>query len=244
MMKVVERILAGILMTSLLIVLIISSVEIAVYSDYGYFEKEFKKYDVNNESGIVNMDMDELVGVTKEMMSYLRGNRDDLVIYAVIDGETKEFFNDREKSHMADVRDVFVAALHVRTGALLMSVISFVNLFLLMYWNDIKKLLFRAYLCAIGVLAAIVCALSIWAYIDFTGLFYKFHALFFSNYEWILDPDISRLVNIVPEGFFVDTAIRIVVIFILLIIIMGALLLFAKNINEKSRKIQLGGTYE
>ena len=244
MMKVVERILAGILMASLLLVLIISSVEIAVYSDYGYFEKEFKKYDVNNESGIVNMEMDELIGVTKEMMSYLRGDREDLVIYATIDGETKEFFNDREKSHMADVRDVFVAALDVRAGASLMAVISFINLFLLMYWRDIKKLLFRAYLCAIGVLGVIVCTLFVWACIDFTGLFYKFHALFFSNYEWILDPDISRLVNIVPEGFFVDTAIRIVVIFILLIIIMCALLLFTKNRKEKSRKIQLGGTYE
>lgn len=244
MMKVIERIIAGILMVSMLFVLLISAVEIAVYTDYGYFEQEYEKYDVNNEKGIVNMEMDELVSVTKQMMSYLRGNREDLVIYAVIDGETKEFFNDREKSHMADVRDVFVAALDVRMFAVFMSVISFVNLYILLNWKDIKKLLVRAYFCTIGVLAVIVSVFLIWACIDFTGLFYKFHALFFSNYEWILDPKVSRLINIVPEGFFVDTAIRIVVIFILLIIIMGALLLFAKNINEKSRKIQLGGTYE
>ena len=244
MMKVIERIIAGILMVSMLFVLLISAVEIAVYTDYGYFEQEYEKYDVNNEKGIVNMEMDELVSVTKQMMSYLRGNREDLVIYAVIDGETKEFFNDREKSHMADVRDVFVAALDVRMFAVFMSVISFVNLYILLNWKDIKKLLVRAYFCTIGVLAVIVSVFLIWACIDFTGLFYKFHALFFSNYEWILDPKVSRFINIVPEGFFVDTAIRIVVIFILLIVIMGALLLFANLRNKKSRKIQLGGTYE
>lgn len=237
-MKVVERFLAGTFMASMLLVLIISAVEIAVYADYGYFEKEYKKYDVTNENGIVNMEMDELIRVTKEMMSYLRGDRENLVIYAVIDGEEKEFFDERDKSHMVDVRDLFVAALDVRVGAILMAGLSLVNLFLIMYWKDIRKLLFNAYMWAIGILSAFIAVIAVLACIDFTGVFYKFHALFFNDYEWLLDPDVSRLINIVPEGFFIDTAIRIVVIFIMLILIMGGLLLFAK----KSKK--LGGTYE
>ena len=85
-------------------------------------------------------------------------------------------------------------------------------------------------------------ALGIWAFVDFTGAFYKFHALFFSDYEWILDNDTSRLINILPEGFFVDTAIRIVVIFILFILIMGAILLLAKKVKQRNNN--LGGTYE
>ena len=235
MMKIIERILATVFIVSMLLVLIISSVEIAVYADYGYFEDEYEKYDVNNKSGIVNMEMDELIRVTREMMSYLRGNREDLVIYATIDGQTKEFFNDREKSHMADVRDIFVAALDVRVGALLMAALSFGNLFILLHWKDIKILLFRAYLWTIGVLAMFVSAIAVWACIDFTGAFYKFHALFFSDYEWLLDPYISRLINILPQGFFVDTAIRIVVIFIVLILIMGGLLLLAKKVKPGKR---------
>lgn len=237
-MKIVERFLAGVFMVSLFLVLIISAVEIAVYADYGYFEKEYEKYDVNNEAGIVNMEMDELIYVTKEMMSYLRGNRENLVVYANIDGSEKEFFNDREKSHMADVRDIFVVALYVRVGGAIMSLMSLVNLFMILYWKDIKLLIFKAYLWTLGVLGVIVTTLAIWAYVDFTGAFYKFHALFFSDYEWLLDANTSRLINILPEGFFVDTAIRIVVIFIMLILIMGGLLLFAKK-NKK-----LGGTYE
>ena len=40
MMKIIERILATVFIVSMLLVLIISSVEIAVYADYGYFEDE------------------------------------------------------------------------------------------------------------------------------------------------------------------------------------------------------------
>ena len=85
-------------------------------------------------------------------------------------------------------------------------------------------------------------AIGIWAFVDFTGAFYKFHALFFSDYEWIFDARTSRLINILPEGFFVDTAIRIVVIFILFILIMGAILLLAKKVKQRNNN--LGGTYE
>lgn len=239
MIKVIERFLAWALMLCLFLILIISAVEIAAYGDWGYYEEEYEKHDVIKEKGLMNIEMDELMKVTKQMMSYLRGNRENLVIYAEIDGEVQEYFDARDKSHMVDVRNVFVAALDVRAGASLMAIIIFVNLCLLMSFEAVKKLLFKAYLWTIGYLSVFIAAIAVWAVIDFTGLFYKFHALFFSNYEWILDQKVSRLVNMVPEGFFVDTALRIVVIFIMLILIMGALLLFAKKNKKK-----LGGTYE
>ena len=44
MMKVIERIIAGILMVSMLFVLLISAVEIAVYTDYGYFGNAFARF--------------------------------------------------------------------------------------------------------------------------------------------------------------------------------------------------------
>ena len=37
--------------------------------------------------------MEDLLDVTDEMMAYLRGNREDLHVSAVIGGETREFFN-------------------------------------------------------------------------------------------------------------------------------------------------------
>ena len=143
---------------------------------------------------------------------------------------------------MADVRDLFVGALSVRWCAIGMAILSLVSLVMLLHWKDIKVLLFRAYLTTIGVLMAALSIIGVWACVDFTGAFYKFHALFFNDYEWILDTNTSRLINILPEGFFVDTAIRIVVIFIMFILIMGGVLLLLKKVKPK--KENLGGTYE
>lgn len=237
--KIIQGFLAWALMICVFLVLIISAVEIAAYGSWDFYRDEYEKHNVITDEGLMNIEMDELIEVTKQMMSYLRGNRDDLVIYAEIDGMRQEYFDERDKSHMVDVRDLFIGAIQVRRLAVLMSIIIFANLCLILKLDAIKKLLFKAYLWTVFSLTAIIAGIAIWAFIDFTGLFYKFHALFFSNYEWILDVNVSRLVNMVPEGFFVDIAIRIVVIFIILILIMGGILLswkkgnFIKNLSKE-----------
>ena len=42
----------------------------------------------------------------------------------------------------------------------------------------------------------------------------------FDNDLWILDPSKDMLINIVPEGFFFDTATRIVVYYVVLMLLM------------------------
>ena len=49
---------------------------------------------------------------------------------------------------------------------------------------------------------------------DFSNAFVTFHHIFFDNDLWILDPRVDMLVNIVPEGFFFDTAARILGLFL------------------------------
>jgi integral membrane protein (TIGR01906 family) len=44
---------------------------------------------------------------------------------------------------------------------------------------------------------------------DFTAAFTVFHEIFFRNDLWILDPRTSLLIQIVPEPFFMDIALRI-----------------------------------
>ena len=84
----------GILFSFCLIVtLLITSVEAVTYWTPGYYEREYSKYNVTED---VHMEMDDLLDVTKEMMAYLRGNREDLHVPTIVDGQPREFFNDRE----------------------------------------------------------------------------------------------------------------------------------------------------
>ena len=196
---------------SLMIVFLITSVEAVAYWTPHYYENEYTRYQVADD---VQMEMDDLLYVTDEMMAYLRGSRDDLNIDTVVDGTPREFFNAREKAHMADVRNLFLGGLALRRLCLFLAAASVALLALLKV--PLKHLLPRM-LCAgtvlfLGVTALLAGIIST----DFTKYFIIFHKIFFTNDLWQLDPRTDLLINIVPEPFFMDTAARIGITFCLM----------------------------
>lgn len=208
-MKIGKWIISAVMTFLIVIVLLITSVELAVYADYGYFRKEYQKYQVGEEVGV---EIDDLMDVTEQMMAYLKGNRKNLIIYTTIDGKGKmEFFNDTEKAHMKDVRDLFVGAIRLRY--LMLALILAGGFFLYKKKQDIRRIMARSIEIGVVVTAFIAGILVCLISLDFSEAFVKFHEIFFTNELWLLDANTDRLVNIVPEGFFVDTAIRIGVIF-------------------------------
>ncbi len=184
----------GILFSFCLIVtLLITSVEAVTYWTPGYYEREYSKYNVTED---VHMEMDDLLDVTTEMMAYLRGNREDLHVPTIVDGQPREFFNDREIAHMEDVRGLFVGALVLR-----------------LLKADIALVVPRSVCWGTGLFFAIICVLGLVISTDFTKYFVIFHHIFFNNDLWLLDPATDLLINIVPEPFFVDTASYIALVF-------------------------------
>ena len=205
-MKVVYHAMGLFAAFCLMLVVLITSVEATVYWRDGYFEKEYRKYQVLEQ---VPMEMDDLLYVTDEMMEYLKGEREDLTITATIDGEEQEFFNEKEKRHMVDVQDLFLGAVRLRRCAAGSAALAAAFLF----WKGQGQTLFRMLQWSFGLLIGGIVGLALLAATDFTKYFTYFHLLFFNNDDWILDPDTDLLINIVPEGFFRDTAVSIAVLF-------------------------------
>ena len=104
-MKILHHLLGILASVAIIIVLLISSFEIAAYGNFDWYEKEYEKYDVLSD---LEMEMPEVMKVTEEMMDYLRGDRENLVVQTIVNGEEREFFNDREKAHMVDVLELFL----------------------------------------------------------------------------------------------------------------------------------------
>lgn len=207
-MKVIQY-LTGILCTfSLILVLLISSFELAVYGDMGYFEREYTKYGVLQD---VHMEMEDLMKVTREMMDYLRGDREDLHIPTVVGGERREFFNEREILHMEDVRNLFLEGLRIRRFCLVFCLACLLVLFFLK--TDWKKTFPRCIQWGTGLFFVLLAVLAAMVAGDFNKYFVIFHKIFFTNDLWLLDPSTDLLINIVPEPFFMDTAARIGLIF-------------------------------
>ena len=200
----------------LILVFLFTAVEAVVYWTPGYFESEYTKYQVLND--LPEMTMEDLLTVTDEMMAYLRGNRADLHVFTTMGGEYREFFNAREIAHMEDVQDLFLGGLLIRKIGIGIALAYGLILFI---WSGSKtdrknllKSLVPASLC-IGTGMFFAIALSITGIVasDFSRYFIVFHQIFFDNDLWILNPATDMLINIVPEPFFMDTALRIAVTF-------------------------------
>lgn len=188
----------------LMFILLVTSVEAVVYWTPGYFEKEYTKYNV---AAAVDMEMDDLLDVTDEMMAYLKGDREDLHVPTIVGGEEREFFNEREIAHMEDVQGLFLGAIFLRR--LCVGIIAASIILLILAKFDIKHLLPKMICIGTGLFFFLIAALSLIISTDFTKYFIIFHKIFFDNDLWILDPSTDLLINIVPEPFFMDTAFRI-----------------------------------
>lgn len=213
-MKKSQIFLGMIASTATILVLLITAFEIGAYGDYDWYEKEYLKYEVIED---LEMEMKDVMQVTEEMMAYLRGNREDLVVQTVVDGEEREFFNVREKAHMVDVKNLFVGGLWLRR----ITLIIFFMAVLVMIKNkmDWKRLLSKSFLIGLGVFAGVTTFVGIIVLSDFNKYFLMFHEVFFDNDLWLLDPRTDLLIRMLPEGFFLDMVVRIGIIFLLLLLI-------------------------
>lgn len=204
-MKMIHRLLGILIAFCLMWILFITSIQAVCYWNPGYFEKEYTKYQVLND--LPPMTMDDLLDVTDQMMDYLKGDRADLHVTTTMGGETREFFNDREIAHMEDVRDLFLAAIFLRRACLVAAVVCLGLLALLK--APIGRVLPSSLCVGTGLFFGILAVLAAIISTDFSKYFVMFHHIFFNNDLWILNPETDMLINIVPEGFFMDTAARI-----------------------------------
>lgn len=208
-MKKVHWVLGVILSLAVILILLITSFQAAMYADFGFYEKEYEKYDVLTD---LDMEMKDVMYVTHEMMDYLKGDRENLEVITTVEGTEQDFFNDQDKLHMADVQGLFIGGLHLRTGAI---VVLLVCLGILIAakarW---KYLIPRAFQIALGITAAGTALLAYAFTRDFSAAFTKFHEIFFSNDLWLFDPAEDYMIRMLPEGLFSDMVIRIGVIFI------------------------------
>lgn len=193
---------------ALIAALLITSFEIAMYADFDVYRQEYEKYDVLSD---LDMTMDDALDVTRQMMAYLRGEGDTLSVITTVDGREQDFFNEQDRFHMGEVRDLFIGGLNIRTGALVIAVLCI--LFLILTKADLKKTVPAGYQAALAVTAAALLFLGIACAVDFNAVFVKFHHIFFDNDLWIFDPAEDYMIRMLPEGLFFDMVVRIGCIF-------------------------------
>lgn len=221
--------LAGVILAfAVIAAVLITSFEIAMYADFSVYQKEYEKYDVLSE---LDMAMDDVMYVTHEMMAYLRGDRDTLSVMTTVEGKEQDFFNEQDRFHMGEVRDLFIGGLNIRTGSCIAAVLCLA--FLLATRADMRKIIPRSYQAALGVSTAAAAFIGIAAVIDFNAVFVQFHHIFFDNDQWIFDPAEDYMIRMLPEGLFYDFVMRIGGIFLGILAILLAASLIPGYLRKK-----------
>lgn len=189
---------------------LITSVDICSF-DRGFYDREYAKLGVAEYIGISD---DELQTVTTHLLDYIKDKHDDLTINATIKGEVREVFNEKEKLHMVDVKNLYLNVMTVRNVLLIAVVLILAySLYKGFFAMHIKQSYGQAFAIAFGV----VLALGLYAITDFENFWLSFHYIFFTNDLFFLDPTKDILIMMVPEQFFFDLVMRITATFVVMI---------------------------
>ncbi|SDZ05882.1 integral membrane protein TIGR01906 [Proteiniborus ethanoligenes] len=190
---------------SLPMILLMTDVEIATF-DMKFYEDKYKEHNIPEETGI---SMDNLMDVTSEMLDYLKGKRENLIIFTEVNGEREQVFEEREILHMVDVKELFNKGYIIRNTMMVIFIISIVGLII---FN--RKAIGKALIITSIWPAVLMGILGLLMYIDFNKYFTHFHEIFFTNDLWLLDPKTDILIQMLPLDFFSSIAYRILLFFV------------------------------
>ncbi len=191
----------------LTVVLLVSSVLFCVY-DQAFYRDTYAQLGVAEDIGMSAEDLQRATGV---LLDFCKNERDDLMVSVMVKGVDRQAFNQREIAHMVDVKKLAVGAKTVRNVLCTLFVVLFAMGILL----HKRKLhgVYKPFL--IGLLSGVVliAAVGLYAVVDFNAFWTQFHLLFFTNDLWLLNPNTSILINMVPEAFFFKLVMRILLFF-------------------------------
>ncbi len=109
--------------------------------------------------------------------------------------------------HFVEVKNIFVSFYYIGIAALVIGVT------IIIHKTKIRE---YSYLL-VSAITAIVLPLLVGLYmaVDFDRAFHVFHKIFFKNDYWIFDPTTDPVILILPEEFFMHSAILIIAIVLL-----------------------------
>ena len=179
-------------------------------------------FGANNVERRTGLDDPALASAASQIIEYFGNDKEFLDLRVDFEGREMEMFNEREITHMADVKDVMNVMFNAVwvTGAMVVMVVA--GGFFLLGREFLPML--RS-----GIIWSTIAGLSVAALfglatlIDFNTTFRLFHEVVFRNDFWKLNPSQSLLLSLFPQGFwFAATLLLVVITAVQLGIVYGA----------------------
>ncbi|MFH1381418.1 MAG: TIGR01906 family membrane protein [Chloroflexota bacterium] len=183
------------------------------------YERGFEKYGVSQVTGLSDT---ELTRAATGLIHYFNSSEKYISVTVTKDGRPFELFNQREIDHLYDVKKLIRLDYIVLAGTLVY-ILAYAAISLFWrrrrYWRHLAQ----AMVGGSSLTLALMLLLGLGAWLDFDWLFWQFHLLSFANDLWLLDPTRDYLIMLVPQGFFYDDAIFVVVFTALGALVLGGI---------------------
>ena len=181
------------------ILLLTASIGWGVNSQWLY-KYGFEKYQT---TGLAEKELEK---AATGLISYFNSGEEHISLSVTKDGETFELFNQREVTHLRDVKGLIRLDYSLLLGTLIYALgYAGVSLF----WQ--RKKYWRRLAWGVvgggGITLALMLAIGLGILLNFDQLFYQFHLLSFTNEFWQLDPTKDYLIMLFPGEFWYDAAI-------------------------------------
>ena len=194
--------------------LFISSILAVIF--YVCFDLNFYKdfYQKENIADYIDTSSDNLINNTQNLLNYL--NKKEQL--------NTDWFSEKDILHMVDVQNLYTFSHNIMIYCFITFILSTIIIILilrgksLLYITKIFNKVLLLFIVLVGGLSAVI------AY-NFNSFWIKFHTTLFSNDLWLLSPNESNLIKMVPEEFFISLITKIIIYILILFI-----LLFTSNI--------------
>lgn len=220
------------------VLLLTASIGWAVNSLWLY-ERGFQKYDISRVTGLEDTELEK---AARGLISYFNSSEELINVTVEKDGKPFTLFNEREVTHLKDVKGLFWLDYKIFFGTLLY-VLTYGGVSLFWSFKESRKYwrqLARGVATGSGITLAIMVALWVGSLVDFEGLFIQFHLISFSNDFWQLDPTRDYLVMLFPGGFWYDAVLFIALGATVMAVILGGLAVGHLLFNKKDSQAASG----
>ncbi|MBI2658859.1 DUF1461 domain-containing protein [Candidatus Woesearchaeota archaeon] len=164
-------------------------------------------------------------------------------VISFVAGKTNELpaeFNERERQHLADVRNAReISTIVLYVLVFLFILLLIVSAFTLKINNIITNFIGKVLIFGGILTIAIAAALFFLINFDFSPAFESFHSIFFEKGTYTFDPANEMIVRLYPEQLFMDMGIKIskwVILLSAILVVIGLFLVFRPKSKKNKNK--------
>lgn len=188
-------------------ILLFTSAEL-VMQNRAFVSREYNKLMTARTMGVSSSDLNDSYF---RLVDYMHGRVPDINIIVTQNGEKIHMFSDdQEISHMKDVRTLYARIASLRTFSLMAMAVLYVAAALLSI-RSVPHSIAKGYVLGTFVILMPVAFIGTWAVLDFPNFWNFFHEALFWNGDWLF-PSTSRMIQMLPEEFFRDMVLLIVLV--------------------------------